>query len=240
MVSERVFAHRLIGDIPVLVPSRMGGASTAPFGSLNLAAYVGDDQANVSKNLSLICSDIGAREISITQAEHGTTTLLVHDSSINPPCDGLVSTTPGLALLALAADCVPIALVDPVARVIAVIHAGWKGVLDNVVDSTVNSFVAAGGNPESTTAVIGPSICGSCYEVPEQRVASMRAQCADAVVDDRHLDLAAGVAAQLSRFGIASDRISGCTQEDERLFSYRRANGQPTGRGGILVSLPSA
>ena len=243
-MSERVFAQRSIGDITVLVPSRNGGTSTAPFESLNLAAYVGDDARSVQVNLDLIRDDIGAQSISITQAEHGTTALVVTSDAPNPPCDVLITTTPGVALLALAADCVPIALVDPINRVVGVIHAGWKGVKDNVVESAVRAFINSGANLKSTTAVIGPSICGICYEVSADRVDVMRAHCPDAVADDRHLDLARGVTAQLTHHGIASELIPGCTNEDDRLFSYRRTNkeqpGLQTGRGGILVALPSA
>lgn len=237
-MSESIYAKRLVGDIPVLVPSRWGGASTAPFESLNLASHVGDVDAAVSANLRAIITEIGAEKISITSAEHGTRVLKVSSDAINPPCDALVTSTPGLALLALAADCVPIALVDPVNRVVGVVHAGWKGVALNVVASAVEEFVRAGGRADTSTAVIGPSICADCYEVGEDRVEEMRAACPDAVRDARHLDLVSGVVTQLRRERISSEVIAGCTQEEENLFSYRGADSQATGRGGIVVVIP--
>lgn len=237
-MSESIFARRMIGDISVVVPSRHGGVSLQPFDSLNLAAYVGDDVAHVSRNFELLGIELGASEFSITAAEHGIQALRVHDGTINPPCDALVTTTPGLALVALAADCVPIALVDPVNRVTAVIHAGWKGVMLRVVDSAVDTFVATGGDMRSTVAVIGPSICRHCYEVQADRVELLRATVPEAIADDRHLDLTAGIRAQLNKYGCEIDVIDGCTNEDSNLFSYRGAHSQPTGRGGIVVVMP--
>jgi YfiH family protein len=237
-MSESIFARRMIGDISVVVPSRHGGVSLPPFDSLNLAAYVGDEVAHVSRNFELLGDELGASVFSITAAEHGIQVLRVKDGTINPPCDALVTTTPGLALVALAADCVPIALVDPINRVTAVIHAGWKGVLLGVVDSAVDAFVEAGADMSSTVAVIGPSICGHCYEVQADRVELVRAIVPEAIADDRHLDLTAGIRAQLNKYGCEVDVIAGCTNEDSNLFSYRGAHSKPTGRGGIVVVMP--
>jgi copper oxidase (laccase) domain-containing protein len=125
-------------------------------------------------------------------------------------------------------------LTDSVSGVIAVGHAGWRGVLANVMQSVVDTFVLSGGKLAQTKAVIGPAICGSCYEVPRDRVSEF-SEHPTAIFDEAHLDLRAGVRSVLAKQIDAIYEFPGCTQESENLFSYRKASGQPTGRGGLLV-----
>lgn len=239
-MSAPAYARVYIEDIEVVALSRNGGKSLKPFETLNLAPYVGDDPVAVTANQAAVKTLVGADDISVMNAEHGCTVNVVTESGLAPCGDGLVSTRPNFALLALAADCVPFALADPVNRVIAVGHAGWRGVLANVMQSVMDSFVAQGGNLNHTKAVIGPSICANCYEVPPERVDLFRSICSITVADQSHLDLSAGVRSVLVQSVSEIHQITGCTLEDSNLFSYRRANGTATGRGGLVISMPSS
>lgn len=235
MSSVQVFDQITFADVKVIAFSRNGGLSEAPYDSLNLADYVGDEPDCVRGNLALVSQLAGADGISVMSATHGNKVNVVTAAGTAPSGDGLVTKGTGLALLALAADCVGFALADPVAGVIAIGHAGWRGVLSNVMQEVVQAFVLSGGTLSQTRAVIGPAICASCYEVPSDRVAQFLEQCPAAVADETHLDLRAGVHSSLAKHIDLISDLPGCTQESEKLFSYRKANGQPTGRGGLLI-----
>ena len=239
-MSTLIYNSVRVGDIEVVALSRNGGVSVGNFESLNVANYVGDSSEAVAENISRATSVVKASGASVMQGEHGNKVHRVTQPGYAKPGDGLVTNVPGLALLALAADCVPFALVDPVARVIAVGHAGWKGVSVNVMQSVSDEFLAIGGNPTQSTAVIGPSICGECYEVSPERVAELKAVAPEAILNERHIAVAKGVVAELSRQGFSINQMPGCNFEDDLLFSYRRAAGAPTGRGGIIVALPTS
>ena len=235
MSSVQVFDQITFADVKVIAFSRHGGLSRAPYDSLNLADYVGDEPDCVRGNLALVSQLAGADGVSVMSATHGNKVNVVTTTGTAPSGDGLVTKETDLALLALAADCVGFALADPVAGVIAVGHAGWRGVLSNVMQEVVQAFVLSGGKLSQTRAVIGPAICASCYEVPSDRVAQFLEQCPAAVADETHLDLRAGVHSSLAKHIELISDLPGCTQESEKLFSHRKANGQPTGRGGLLI-----
>lgn len=233
--SEQVFEQISVSDIKVIAFTRNGGLSNAPYRTLNLADYVGDDPVIVQANLEIVTELAGANGCSVMAANHGRAVQVVTHSGVASTGDGLITHEVNLALLALAADCVGFALADPVNGIIAVGHAGWRGVLANVMQALVDTFVQAGGELANTQAVIGPAICGKCYEVPKERVTQFLASRPEAVSDETHLDLRAGVRSVLGEHISQIHEFSGCTQEDENLFSYRRAGGKPTGRGGLLV-----
>ncbi|MEY4900481.1 MAG: hypothetical protein RI895_903 [Actinomycetota bacterium] len=237
MSSVQIFDQVSFADVKVIAFSRDGGLSKAPYDSLNLADYVGDEPDCVHGNLAMVSRLAGTGGISVMSANHGTKVNVVSRMGTAPSGDGLVTKESNLGLLALAADCVGFALADSDSGVIAVGHAGWRGVLANVMQEVVQVFVLTGGKLSQTNAVIGPAICASCYEVPSERVAQFLAQCPAAVADETHLDLRAGVQSSLAaHIDIAKIHdLPGCTQESEKLFSYRKANGQPTGRGGLLI-----
>jgi YfiH family protein len=234
MSVAQIFDQTSFDSVKVIALSRNGGLSNAPFNSLNLADYVGDESQAVRANLALVTELAEASGIAVMSATHGNKVNVVSSSGLAPSGDGLVTRESNLALLALTADCVGFALTDSVSGVIAVGHAGWRGVLANVMQSVVDTFVLSGGKLAQTQAVIGPAICGSCYEVPRDRVSEFSEQPA-AIFDETHLDLRAGVRSVLAKQVDAIYEFPGCTRESENLFSYRKASGQPTGRGGLLV-----
>jgi len=145
----------------------------------------------------------------------------------SPEADAIFTDSPLIALGALVADCAPVLLADPVTRLIGAAHAGRHGMAAGVVPALVAAMTRAGASPARMRAVIGPAICGRCYEVPGR----MRDQIAAAVPasacvtrDGRPgLDLRAGLRSQLAalRVGLVSDDPR-CTAESPELYSYRR------------------
>ena len=239
-MNSQVFGRVSIEGIQAVALSRNGGTSLAPFESLNLASYVGDSAENVAANLAIAQGLVSASEISVMNADHGNTVHVVSEPGVAHPGDGLITKQADLALVTLAADCVPFGLVDPVNGVIAVGHAGWRGVLANVMQALLDEFVASGAQLKHTQAVIGPAICAKCYEVPAERVEQFRVVRPEAIASARNLDLIAGVKSVLATQVTKIHEISGCTLESSDLFSYRRAAGEPTGRGGLVIAISAS
>ena len=219
---------------------RSGGVSPAPFDSLNLAAHVGDEQAYVDQNLDVVARAAGAHAWAVVDAEHGAEVAVVTEPGVVAGVDGLVTAVPGLAIMALSADCVDIGLAS--GACVGVAHAGWTGVVVGIVPAVVSALREASGEVE-VVAMIGPSVCGQCYPVPDERVNRVRRECdvaeqmvVTAANGQQGLDVAAGVIAQLTSLGVSVIwRDERCTVESHDLFSYRR-DGR-TGRQGVAVCL---
>ena len=239
MSSAAVFDQITFADVKVIAFSRHGGLSKAPYSSLNLADYVGDEPEAVRGNLAIVSQLAGAGGISVMSATHGNKVNVVTSMGTAPSGDGLVTKESNLALLALAADCVGFALADSASGVIAVGHAGWRGVLSNVMQEVVLGFVLAGGKLSQTSAVIGPAICASCYEVPSERVTQFLAQCPAAVSDETHLDLRAGVHSSLTAHIDPAQiyDLPGCTKKVKNYFPTVRQ--RPTNWSWWIVNCAS-
>lgn len=155
-----------------------------------------------------------------------------------PDGDALVTRTRGLGLMVRVADCVPLVLADVDAGVVGAAHSGRPGMVLDIATRTVEVMRELGA--ADIVAWIGPHVCGSCYEVPEQ----MRAEVSAAVPEARSetswgtpaLDIGAGVRAQLERAGVEVVDVAGCTLEERGLHSYRR-DGDAAGRFAGLVWL---
>jgi len=239
-MNTQVFGRVSIEGIQAIALSRTGGASVSPFDSLNLASYVGDDPKCVTANLEVVKNLVSADGICVMNAQHGNQVNVVSEPGIVLLGDGLVTKQTQLALVSLAADCVPFGLIDPVNRVIAVGHAGWRGVLANVMQSLLDEFLACGAQLSHTQAVIGPAICANCYEVPVERVEMFRKVRPEAISSAKNLDLISGVASVLAPQVTQIHEIAGCTFEKSELFSFRRVAGQPTGRGGLVLAMSAS
>jgi hypothetical protein len=214
--------------------SRTGGVSGAPWDSLNLATHVGDEPGHVSANAERLARHLGADGINFPLQAHGADVLIV-DGSVSGRrthskpggVDALVTAQPGFAIGVLVADCMPVLIADPVARIVAAAHAGRRGLAAGVIQSTVAAMVDLGADPGRMRAVIGPAICGRCYEVPESMRSEVDALAPGAATVTRAgtagLDLPAGALGVLRAAGVANVRATGiCTAEDDRFFSYRR------------------
>jgi hypothetical protein len=174
--------------VDVLVTGRQGGVSAGPYESLNLGLHVGDSTAAVLENRRRTAAALGAdlsdlvfcnqshgRNVHVvTAADRGRGTLSQDDAIA--ATDALVTTEPGIGLVVMVADCVPIVLFDPVARVLSCVHAGWRGTVARVSQAAVEAMAALGSDPADIIAGIGPAISPDRYQVG-QEVAEAARQC---------------------------------------------------------------
>ena len=222
--------------------TRAGGASRPPFDTFNLGDHVGDDPAAVVANRARLAKAIGLGEDGIVWMNqvHGDRVVTVNGPVVGAvaDADGLVTTTRGLALAVVTADCVPVLMSDARAGVVAAVHAGRVGTQKGVVARAVEVMVHEGAHVEDVSVLLGPAVSGRNYEVPEAMADEVDA----AVPGSRTitargtagLDLRAGIVGQLTQLGIASVGVDPrCTVDDRDLFSHRR--GAPTGRLASLV-----
>ncbi|MFD8155023.1 peptidoglycan editing factor PgeF [Streptomyces sp. NPDC001046] len=212
---------------------RWGGVSAAPYEELNLGGAVGDDPGAVRTNRELAAKSLGVepgRVVWMNQV-HGADVAVVDGppgaSAGLPPVDAVVTVRPGLALAVLTADCVPVLLADPVARVVAAAHAGRPGMVAGVVPAAVRAMTDLGAEPSRIVARTGPTVCGRCYEVPGEMRAEVSAVEPAAYAETSWgtpaVDVSAGVHAQLERLGVRDREQSPvCTLESRDHFSYRR------------------
>ena len=254
-----------------LFTGRRGGVSSPPYDELNLGGAVGDDPAAVAVNRSRLAqvAKLPAAQVVWMHQVHGTRVITVTGGSATTPevpghappaevpghaptsgvagrgvrheSDGIVTAAAGLGLAVLVADCVPILAGDPVAGVIAAVHAGRRGAAGGIALRALEQMITTGASPGTTHVLLGPAICGGCYEVPAQLRDEVEAALpGSACTTDRGspgLDLRAGLARQLRAAGVGSVVIdSRCTYTDPDLFSHRR--GAPTGRFAGLVWMP--
>ena len=247
-----------------IVTTRHGGVSAAPYDSFNLGGGVGDSSAAVAANRARLAGAAGVPPASGVwmRQVHGTTVTLVDRTPGSasapsattgptraglpetglPKTDGIVTSTAGLALGVLVADCVPMLAGDPAAGVIAAVHAGRRGAAGGIALRMVEAMVDAGASASSIEVLLGPAICGRCYEVPAAMRDEVEATLpGSACRTDRGtpgLDLRAGLARQLRSAGVAGVAIDPrCTYTDPELFSHRR--GAPTGRFAGLIWMPA-
>lgn len=223
--------------VRVVFTTRQGGVSDGPFRSLNLGLITDDEPANVVSNRTQLCAELGvdptagsmAYQVHGARVEEAKPLGLVAPGTRYPACDGLVTGEPGRPLMLVTADCLPIAIARRDGTRLAVLHAGWRGLLAGIVAEGV---AAVGG---SLTAAVGPGIGPCCYEVGEEVSAPFRARFGDEVVREGHLDLAAAAEQALREAGVEEvERSPHCTAcEPELFFSHRRDQGV-TGRQGVL------
>lgn len=216
---------------------RYGGVSAPPYDELNLGVGSEDVPEAVAENRRRAAAALGLdpdRVVWMRQV-HGDNVVRVERpfGAAAPGVDGLVTTVPALALAVLAADCAPVLLADPVARVVGVAHAGRPGMARGVVPALMAHMELAGATPSRVVAAIGPAVCGRCYEVPAQMREEVAARVPAAWCTTRKgtpgLDVRRGIVSQLRQAGV--DRVTQdprCTMESPDMYSYRR-NGR-TGR----------
>lgn len=221
------------GPYRVVFTTRVGGVSTGPYASLNLGRRTGDDVELVDENRRIACAEIDADadRLALNYQVHGTTINTAQPGVRGTFGDGLWTDEPGLPLLALTADCVPVALVrtngTPAA---AVVHAGRIGVLAGALQEGVRVL----GGP--VAAAIGPAAGPCCYEVgPEVRTPYER-RFGDEVVRGRNLDLWRASELALRESGVSEvHRIDACTICNPDLFFSHRRDAKPRGVQGVLA-----
>jgi YfiH family protein len=223
--------------------TREGGVSEGLYASLNAGFGSGDDQDRVAENRARMAAAVGVVPDNLLSA------IQIHSADVivaekpwpvtaRPKLDAIVTRTPGLAVCASTADCGPVLFADPDARVVGAAHAGWRGALAGVTDSTIAAMERLGASRQNIVAAIGPMIRQPNYEVgPEVKALFVAKDPAHArffapgAGDREMLDVAGYIAARLAAAGITTiEDIGVCTYADEaRFYSYRRAThrGEP-------------
>ena len=229
-----------------------GGVSTGIYASLNAGLRSGDDKNAISENRARIRTSLEAEYlVSLHQVHSDTVIIATNEPVFDLEADGLVTTVPGLALSALSADCGPVLLADAKAGVIGACHAGWRGALSGIVESTVATMCELGATPENTTAVLGPCIGPDNYEVGDDFKTEFCGIDEDYarffhVPEGKkaHFDLPAFILSRLAVMGVRSDWTGQCTYaEADDYFSFRRnthAGISAYGRNLSAIVLPSS
>jgi YfiH family protein len=217
--------------------TRDGGVSDGIYGSLNGGLGSNDDAAHVAENRRRMAEQMGVTP------QHFLTLFQIHSPDVvvasapwegasRPRADAIVTRTEGLAIGVTTADCGPILLVDPDARVIGAAHAGWKGALTGVVESTVDAMEKLGADRAGIVAAIGPLIRQHSYEVGGEFVERfVEADAENALffipaarAGHAMFDLAGFIRMRLENAGVLMiDDVGLDTYSDERFFSYRRS-----------------
>ena len=219
----------------VVFTTRLGGVSEGPYASLNLGRKSGDEVERTDENRRIACEAIGAdvTRLALNFQVHSDRVVRAAAGGRGERADGLWTDDPGLPILALSADCLPIALVrawgEPPA--VAVLHVGWRGLLAGIVPAGARAL-----GDHALAAAIGPGIGPCCYEVGKEVAAPFRERFGDDVVHGRRLDLWTSAERALRAAGVEHvDRIDRCTScEPETFFSHRRDAGR-TGRQGVIA-----
>ena len=217
----------------VVFSMRTGGVSEGPYESLNLGRMTGDDVERVDENRRLLCAtiDADAERLALNRQVHSTVVHRAESGARGAPGDGLWTDEPGQPILAMTADCLPIALTRTDGQpAVAVLHAGWRGLLDGIVRVGVETL----GSP--LQAAIGPAIGPCCYEVGEEVSAPFAAAFGADVVSGRKLDLWSAAERALNAAGVkAVLRTDLCTVCHPELFFSHRRTGKPRGVQGVVA-----
>ncbi|MBI5435579.1 MAG: peptidoglycan editing factor PgeF [Nitrosomonadales bacterium] len=250
--------HCIIPDWPApknvrtLQTTRNGGVSAAPYASLNLGDHVGDNPLAVARNRMLLEPLLPSEPVWLKQV-HGTAVVDAGHTTCWPEGDACVSSHPGAVCVVMTADCLPVLLCDEQGSVVGAVHAGWRGLCDGIIESTVRAMNVP---PGTLMARFGPAIGPSAFEVGEEVRAAFIARQRETAAAFTPLQLAGEGGAlapgegkkwyadiyQLARLrlnALGITRIYGgglCTHTDSvRFFSYRRDG--VTGRMGSFIWL---
>jgi polyphenol oxidase len=242
-MSPRILTSKLldVAGVRHAFFTRHGGVSTGIYASLNVGLGSNDAPEAVRENRRRCAAHFDAQTIVTAYQVHSATALVADGAwPAGPPqADAVVSATAGVVCGALAADCAPILLADPQARVVAAAHAGWKGALTGIVEATVARMESLGADRNRIRAAIGPCIGAASYEVGVEFLerflhfdpAYGRYFTPGGAPDKRQFDLPGFVLARLAAAGVSACEWVGrdTCAEPEDFFSNRRAfrNGEP-------------
>jgi YfiH family protein len=224
-----IFRWEAPGPYRVAFSTREGGVSAGAYASLNLGLLTKDEPVNVEENRRRLCAEVDAdpERLALNRQVHGTTVRRASAGDRHERADGLWTDEPGVPMVAMTADCLPVAIArtngdEPA---LAIVHVGWRGLADGVIASGVQ---ALGGR---LAAAIGPAIGPCCYEVGPEVAALFD----DDVVAGRKLDLWSAAERALRAAGVEDvERTDVCTScHSELFFSHRRDDGV-TGRQGVI------
>jgi polyphenol oxidase len=222
------------GPYEVVFSTRVGGVSEGPYASLNLGRLTGDEVERVDENRRRLCAEVGAEldRLALNRQIHSTLVHRADAGARGEPGDGLWTEDPDLPVLAMSADCVPVAL----ARVggerpgVAVLHVGWRGLLTGIVGEGVR---ALGG---SLHAAIGPAIGPCCYEIGPDVAEPLAASFGRDILRGGNADLWTATERALRAEGVVQvERVDLCTYCNPDLFFSHRRTGKPRGVQGAIA-----
>jgi len=231
--------------------TRQGGVSEGIYAGLNGGLGSSDDPMRVAENRRRMAEDLGVSPESLVSLHqvHSAKAVVVEQPwprEARPQADGMATRVPGLALGISTADCGPVLFADPHAGVVGAAHAGWRGALTGVLESTIDAMESLGARRQSIIAVLGPTISQAAYEVGAEFIVRFREESPE---NERFFrpsdkpghfmfDLPGYIAARMARTGIGEFADLGhCTYSDEgRFFSFRRATHRGEPDYGRLIS----
>jgi len=231
--------------------TRHGGVSGGIYTALNCGLGSADDPAAVTENRARVARHLGAapdRILTLYQV-HSHRAVIIDRTlprDALPQADALVTATPGLVVGALAADCAPVLLADPDAKVVAAAHAGWRGAIAGVVEAAIAAMEHLGADRRRIRGAVGPCINQPAYQVgPEFEAAFLELDALNSRFFMRpapgarpHFDLPGYVRHRLQAVGLAStEQCAPCTYENESMFfSYRRSQARSEADYGRQIS----
>ena len=229
-----ILAWTVSGPYAVAFSTRKGGVSEGPFASLNLGRLTGDDPDRVDENRRRLCAEVGVdvERVALNRQHHSATVHRAVPGSRGVPGDGLWTDAPNEPMIALAADCLTIAIArtNGGRPALAVLHAGWRGLLEGIVEAGVVAVGRTG-----LAAAIGPAIGPCCYEVGDDVAEAFAERFGGGLVQGRNLDLWSAADRALRTAGCSSvDRFDLCTRCNEDLFFSERRTGKPRGTHGVI------
>lgn len=217
--------------------TRPGGASEGIYAGLNCGLGSSDDSARVLENRRRVSDHLGGKHSAVVTLyqEHGTTALAINapaDRNNLPKADAVVTGVPGLVIGVLTADCGPLLFADPEAKIVAAAHAGWRGAVGGIVESTLAEMERIGAKRSRIAAALGPCISQTAYEVGGEFEDGVVARDPSAgrffaktsANAKPHFDLPGYILDRLQKAGVANIvNEARCTHANESLFfSYRR------------------
>jgi YfiH family protein len=245
------------GAARVVMTTRVGGLSQTPYDSLNLGFHVGDVGERVRLNRLAVGGALGRKllEPVVGDQVHGATVRSVGALHAGTrwqaaekalaETDGLVTNTPRLPLVTLVADCLPVALVDSTGSAAAVVHAGWRGLAEGVLENAIEAMRETwDSEPSEVVAWLGASIGPCCYEVGPEVALHFPSAVRAGDADRSFFDLRAEARRRLRACGLVEENVTGlelCTScHPELFFSHRRSTregGSATGRQALILWL---
>lgn len=231
--------------------TREGGVSTGPYASLNCSTKSGDSPQNLAENRRQVATHLGV------QADHLLGVTQVHGRAVVtatapwPPgsgaqADALVTNQPNLAIGVITADCAPVLFANAEGTIVGAAHAGWRGALAGVLESTLEAMKALGANVESIRAVVGPCIAQESYETAEDMHTAITTADKQAArffapgtrPGHYQFDLAGWCVFRLQQAGVRNAAALGVDtlSDEKRFFSHRRRTLAGGGQIGHQIS----
>jgi YfiH family protein len=249
-MSVEVIRAACLAPVPHGFHGRRGGVSAGELEGLNVGYGSGDEREAIAENRRRAIEAIfpGAELATVHQVHSADVVLAEGPWPLDerPHADAMVADRPDLLLGILTADCAPVLLADPEAGVVGAAHAGWRGALAGVTDSTIGAMERLGARRERVCAAVGPCIAQASYEVGEDFRRQFLGQepgserfFAESALGKPHFDLAAYVVHRLLAAGIGAVEALHLDTYDEpgRFYSYRRATHRGEADYGRQVSL---